>query len=318
MAEEITAGECSLAAGPSDVDVCNKDAEKKTLGRVETGHTRFWNPFDLRFEDEDLEAWFSRDRMADWLEADSFAHAMSFVPPLITLMVTGKSLSPVLKLSLLGSSATCPLLYLWTSKPSYARYRSATLSASRIATAVQAASVAVSGLSRSVSGGSFLGRLMIWGPLAPMVVSSVNVRLPFRVHFPAQIAATLLCTFWLQAMCFNGSQFGWMFNSIGEGLDGLMVKMYLPFITDAERGITVPCYAVVSFLHMMVGFVMPTLLVFVLEVQSRAEFLMKVLGSEHHDGIHRFLHDALWFGCWAALFFAQASWAVLSLSTGPN
>lgn len=237
---------------------------------------RFWKPYTLTFHDEALEKWFSRDRLASWLENDPVAHHLSVVPVLLTLTVTWNALSTGLKCALTATAATAPLLSHWSSQPSYGPNRSIVIAVTRTWSAFLAANVSLSGICSMKSYSSLLGRLIIWGPLAPLLVSSVNMRIPFRVQLPVQLVAVVLSSLWLQHICTHANQFYSLFGSIGENVDTIMAKMYVPFLYDTQGSIKMPCHVVIVFSHFVFGLVVPCLLVFIFEVYARAEFCMKV------------------------------------------
>lgn len=239
-------------------------------------NVRFWQPYTLNFHDEALEKWFSRDRLASWVENDPLAHNLSLVTVVLTLTVTWNALSTGLKCALIATAVSAPLLSHWSTKPSYGAKRSIILAISRVWSAMLAANVSLSGIYHMKSYASLLGRFIVWGPLAPLMMSSLNMRLPFSVHLPVQLVAVTLSSFWLHHVCSYAHQFPTLFGAIGGNVDKLMAKMYVPFLYDTQDSLQMPCYAVVIFAHFAFGFVIPSLLVFVSEVCARAEFCMKV------------------------------------------
>lgn len=243
---------------------------------AETEVMSFWDPYTLQFHDPHLETWFSRDRLDNWLENDPSVYICAVIPPTMTMFVTWSALSLILRCSLVATCLCGLLLSHLSTLPSYRSKRGIIIGVLRVLLAFQSANVTLAGLNTSVSSGSLMGRLVLWGPLIPLVWTSMSLRIPFQSHFVVQLCAVLVSSLWVHYICTRAKEHLSSFGAISFGIDTVMTKMYIPVMYATTGRVTMPCHVVVIFAHFIIGMVIPCFLVYTLEVHSRAEFCNKV------------------------------------------
>ncbi|GMH38816.1 hypothetical protein BSKO_06714 [Bryopsis sp. KO-2023] len=137
--------------------------------------------------------------------------------------------------------------------------------------------------------------------IAPLVFTSLGLRLPFNMHVWVQGLATLVSLPWVVPFhgdCTVNPILANSVNEVGYGIEDVLVRISVlgyPLNRPGPLPGDYPCWLVGAFVHVFVGFVVPTFILYLLELRSRYRFLKSTLqdGCEDAKELKKF--------CWCGV-----------------
>jgi len=295
------------AEGPS--------GEHEDCDEVSIASSHLWQPLSLAFTDS-KERQFHNMCYPSWLTQDFAAHSIGLVIGTHLVFSLNAVLPKWQKAAwLLTSWGFVPVnIYAFLRhREIYARYRLWSILFVRLVLNLVSAFIGYYLPAPDSSFSSIFLLILSKSPVTCMFFTSLVHRLEFRYHILIHFLALIEAFIWIPPFCRTCSQhpgIGKSFNQVGYGIDWIFSYTILDSLPDPTD---YPCWMMTTLFTIVVGFVIPTFLVFVTEVSSRSLFLHSRLSSKFQVAVSDHANAAFRMASFACLSFVLATWFVLCL-----
>ncbi|GMH43117.1 hypothetical protein BSKO_11039 [Bryopsis sp. KO-2023] len=125
--------------------------------------------------------------------------------------------------------------------------------------------------------------------ITPLWSSALGLQIPFKKHVWIHTFSTLLSALWIPNLCSAcdlSDEFTRSTNELGWWTEWAIQKAVVlgfPVKKELPKEGEFPCLLVGLFYHVWLGFVLPTMGVYMVEIISRSKFLMHSLGGASSD-----------------------------------
>jgi len=278
-------------------------------------HYAFWNPFSLHFSTRSTETRYQNDTYPTFLDQDTLTHFIGCFPGPFFVYNLRKVLPTWFAiLWLFLSLVFAPFnIYISCHRDVYRRVRSFVVVLIRFVIPFCFLGFGVYDTPPPPKLFAIVMTICTKSPVSNMLFSSMNLRVMFSQHAILHSVALTVALLWIPGFCQNCSSEPNLtnkFNEMGYGIDWLFSKGFLNRLPEPT---SYPCWMIAALVIVVFGYIIPTLIVFLSEVSSRAVFLQLRVSEEYQQSLRKFKQHAIkvgWMGC---IFSIVATWFLLSL-----